>query len=113
MLRASLLAAAILSLTAPAAVAQRDIRTERVQFERGATSAVIEDSITDYDIVDYVLGAREGQYMNVSMATDNTGNYFNILAPGETRSPCSTAPSARTSTRASSPTAATTRFAPT
>lgn len=83
MLRAPLLAAALLFLAAPAALAQRDIRTERVQFERGANSAVIEDSIAGYDIVDYVLGAREGQYMNVSMATDNGGNYFNILAPGE------------------------------
>lgn len=33
--------------------------------------------------VDYVLCAGKGQYMNVSMATDNTANYFNILAPGE------------------------------
>lgn len=82
-LRAPLLAAAILFLAAPAALGQRDIRSERVQFARGASSAVVEDSITGDDIVDYVLGAGEGQYMNVSMATDNGGNYFNILAPGE------------------------------
>jgi hypothetical protein len=67
-----------------AAVGQGDIRRERVQFQRGTTSAVVEDSITGYAIVDYLLGARAGQYMNVSMATDNTANYFNILAPGET-----------------------------
>jgi hypothetical protein len=82
--RGPLFAAAILFLAAPAASAQSDIRTERVRFERGATSAVIEDTITGYETVDYVLGAREGQYMNVGMATDNTANYFNILAPGET-----------------------------
>jgi hypothetical protein len=34
--------------------------------------------------VDYALGARQGQHMNISMATDNTANSFNILAPGET-----------------------------
>ena len=33
--------------------------------------------------VDYVLEARKGQHMNVSMATNNGANYFNILAPGE------------------------------
>ncbi|MGK7937143.1 MAG: hypothetical protein AB4206_15335 [Xenococcaceae cyanobacterium] len=62
---------------------QAGIRKERIQFKRGASSAVVEDSITGYETVDYVLNAREGQYMNVSMATDNTINYFNILAPGE------------------------------
>ncbi len=67
---------------APAA-ADDDIRKERVQFERGAESAVIEDSITGYDIVDYLLGARAGQAMSVSLATDNNSNYFNIMAPGE------------------------------
>ena len=29
--------------------------------------------------VDYVLHAAQGQSTNVSMATDNTANYFNIL----------------------------------
>ncbi len=81
--RAALLAAALVLVVATETIAQDDIRTERVQFERGATVAVVESSITGYDMIDYVLGAREGQYMNVSMATDNGANYFNILAPGE------------------------------
>jgi hypothetical protein len=61
----------------------QEIRTERVQFESGASSAVVQGSITGRETVDYVLGAKKGQYMNVSMATDNTANFFNILAPGE------------------------------
>ncbi|GAB4531925.1 MAG: hypothetical protein Tsb0014_15860 [Pleurocapsa sp.] len=65
------------------ALAQEEIRQERVQFKPGTSSTVVEDSITGYEIIDYVLNAREGQYMNVSMATDNSANYFNILAPGE------------------------------
>ncbi len=69
-------------VAAPAAA--DDIREQRVQFERGATSAFVEDRITGYESVDYLLGAAKGQYMNVSMATDNGANYFNILAPGET-----------------------------
>ncbi|QUJ69620.1 hypothetical protein KDD30_23065 (plasmid) [Photobacterium sp. GJ3] len=43
----------------------------------------MEGSIKGYQIVDYVLNAKEGQQMNVSMATQNTSAYFNILAPGE------------------------------
>lgn len=61
-----------------------DIRTERVHFAPGKTSTVIQGRITGYDTVDYVLGARQGQSMNVSMTSDNGANYFNILAPGET-----------------------------
>jgi len=64
-------------------IAQDEIRTERVQFEQGASSATIESSISGYESVDYILRASEGQYMNVSMATDNTSNYFNIIAPGK------------------------------
>jgi hypothetical protein len=67
----------------PMVIAERDITAERVRFAKGKSSAVVESRITGYDVIDYVLGARKGQYMNVSMATDNTANYFNILAPGE------------------------------
>jgi hypothetical protein len=73
-----------LTALASAPVQARDIRTEQVRFEPGANSAVVEGAITGYETVDYVLRASQGQYMNVSMATDNGANYFNILAPGET-----------------------------
>lgn len=66
------------------AVVARDIRTERVRFEKGASSATVEASIKGYESVDYVLRASKGQAMNVSMATDNNANYFNIIAPSET-----------------------------
>jgi hypothetical protein len=72
-----------LSLMAAALALARDVRTERVQFARGANSSVVEGSIQGYETVDYVLGAKKGQPMNVSMATDNSANFFNILAPGE------------------------------
>jgi hypothetical protein len=73
-----------LLLAGQGALAQDESRTERVEFARGAESAVVEGSITGYETVDYLLGASAGQSMNVSMATDNTSNYFNVLAPGET-----------------------------
>ena len=65
-------------------LAQEDIRTEQVKFKPGSTSAVIEGSIKGYQTVDYILNLKKGQYMNVSMATDNNANYFNILEPNET-----------------------------
>lgn len=44
---------------------------------------MVKASIKGYETVDYVLGARAGQYMNVSLATKHGATYFNILAPGE------------------------------
>lgn len=79
--RVSGVVAVLLATAAPALA--RDIRTERVHFAHGANSATIESSIRGYETVDYVLGAQKGQSMNVSMATDNGANFFNILAPGE------------------------------
>lgn len=65
-------------------IAQADqIRSERVQFESGSASKSIEGQIKGYEVVDYVLNARKGQYANISMATQHGATYFNILAPGE------------------------------
>ena len=61
----------------------QDIETKRVQFEKGMNSATVEDKIKGDQIVDYILNAQKGQLMNVSMATDNGANYFNIMEPGE------------------------------
>lgn len=61
----------------------QEIKKEQVQFEKGSNSAIIESSITGYETIDYILNVRKGQYINVSMATDNTANYFNILEPNE------------------------------
>ena len=75
----TLLAMLLVSATALAA----DVRTERVHFHKGANSATVQGTIKGYESVDYVLGASAGQSMNVSMATDNGANYFNIMAPGK------------------------------
>jgi hypothetical protein len=60
------------------------IRTQRVQFAKGANSATINGTIKGSQTVDYVLRASQGQSMNVSMATKHGATYFNILAPGQT-----------------------------
>ncbi|MGD9603218.1 MAG: hypothetical protein AB7V59_15520 [Gammaproteobacteria bacterium] len=73
----------VLWLSAPTVFAADDIRVERVQFKKGASGAVIEASIKGYETVDYVLGARAGQTMTVTLDTRHGATYFNLLAPGE------------------------------
>jgi len=75
----SLVAAVLVASTALAG----DIHTERVHFAKGANSATIEGRIQGDMTIDYLLGAKQGQSMSVSMATDNGANYFNIIAPGK------------------------------
>ncbi|TNE34749.1 MAG: hypothetical protein EP350_01295 [Alphaproteobacteria bacterium] len=71
---------------APASVpAEIDgITNERLSFAPGTSSARVSGSITGYQTIDYLLNVRAGQAMNISMATKNTANYFNLLEPGET-----------------------------
>ncbi|WP_019501480.1 hypothetical protein [Pseudanabaena sp. PCC 6802] len=64
-------------------LAQQTIPTQRVQFNPGTTSATIQASIKGYQTVDYILNVRQGQTMNVSMATKHGATYFNILEPGQ------------------------------
>ena len=59
-----------------------EIRTERVQFKKGADGATIKGGIKGYQFVDYLLGARAGQTMHVTLQTNNGANYFNVLPPG-------------------------------
>jgi hypothetical protein len=72
--------AALVALSAPTLA--QDARTETVKFKRGASSTSIEDSITGYESVSYVVGVSAGQKMSVQLDTDNASNYFNITAPG-------------------------------
>lgn len=66
--------------------AANDIRTQRVQFPKGSNSTVITSSIRGYEIVDYVVRAQAGQYLNTSLATRHGATYFNILLPHENES---------------------------
>jgi hypothetical protein len=61
--------------------AQSD-RQQRVAFKPGASSATLGGSITGDETVDYVLGARRGQTMRVTLTTSNDSSYFNVLPPG-------------------------------
>ncbi len=59
-----------------------DIRHERVSFHAGASSATLKGSIKGDEAIDYVLGAKAGQTMSVSLTTNNNASYFNVLPPG-------------------------------
>lgn len=61
----------------------QDIKTERVSFNPDENSATLESSITGRETLDYILNVKEGQYMNVSLASKNGGVYFNIMEPGK------------------------------
>ena len=73
--------AAVLAAALPAG-AQDHSRTERVQFARGTSSATLHGSIHGYDTVDYVLGARSGQTLNVRLQPTNASAYFNVTKQG-------------------------------
>jgi len=77
--------AILLAAIAAAAAVQADdrIRREHVQFESGQSSIVIEDSISDYDVIDYLVDARAGQTLTVELETDHGSNYFNVIPPDE------------------------------
>ena len=75
-------AAAMTAVLALPAGAQDHSRTERVQFARGASSATLHGNLHGYDTVDYVLGARRGQTLNVRLQPTNASAYFNVTKQG-------------------------------
>lgn len=56
--------------------------TQRVQFARGASSKAITGSLRGYAGINYLVSARAGQALGVSMRTSNASAHFNIWAPG-------------------------------
>jgi hypothetical protein len=79
---ASLAALLTQAATASYAAADPGIRQERVQFAKGASSAVIAGKIKGDADVDYLVRARAGQTLSVTLKESNPQNYFNILPPG-------------------------------
>ena len=73
-----------LALLSPLPALAQASKSQRVQFKPGASSATIEGTIKGDQDIDYVVGAKQGQSMNVSLATKHGSTYFNLLAPGET-----------------------------
>jgi len=58
------------------------IRSQTVQFAKGATSVQLKGSIKGDAGVDYKISARAGQTLAVTMKPSNASTYFNILPLG-------------------------------
>lgn len=76
------LAIAALAMVAGAAAAD-EVRNIRVHFERGASEATINGHIQGRESVEYRLGVRQGQMMNVHLSSRATSVYFNVFEPGK------------------------------
>jgi hypothetical protein len=61
--------------------AENAIRKETVQFAKGSTQATIQARIKGDADVDYLVRAKAGQTMTVTLKTSNRMNYFNVLPP--------------------------------
>ncbi len=77
--------ALILALAGAAGAAHAQSQA-RVAFEKGNDNAAVYGTITGEDYIDYVLGARAGQTMAVSLIPGESNGdanvHFNILPPG-------------------------------
>jgi hypothetical protein len=75
-------AATVASLMVVGSVTAFAQASQRIQFERGNDNASVMGSITGRQYRDYLIGARAGQTMSVSLITQAGDPYFNILPPG-------------------------------
>ena len=58
----------------PTEVFSQSARQERLTFKPGSSSATLSGSIKGSESIEYVLGARRGQTMRVSLKTNNGAN---------------------------------------
>ena len=69
-----------------AVAADAGIRQEKIQFAKGASSAVIKGQLKGDTTVDYTVRAAAGQTLAVDLKKSNPQNYFNVMPPGSTGS---------------------------
>lgn len=81
--RPSLLAAT-LALTLGATSASAADQNVNVTFDRGKQSKTLQSSITGEAGVNYLLGVRQGQAMQVMFTPKKGSCYFNVWEPGKT-----------------------------
>jgi hypothetical protein len=85
MKRLTMIALSAALLAAPVGAAAQEVRAEReqrVQFERGASSATVSGRIRGYELHDYLVNAREGQRMTVQFRSRGRFTYFLVRGPG-------------------------------
>ena len=63
------------------AMAKNKVTTHQVQFAKGTTGSTIKGHVKGYDIVNYKLGVKAEQSMNVGLKSSKA--FFTIIAPGK------------------------------
>lgn len=77
------LAAAIAAVSLPLAATSQDAeRRVMVATQVDGKPQVFEDSISEYEVVSYVVPLKEGQTLQAVLASSNAANCFDIHAPG-------------------------------
>jgi hypothetical protein len=69
------------SETASATSSEPVTQTERVRFPAGATGATLRGRLNAGDAVNYVLGARDGQFLSVTLSPADADTHFNVFVP--------------------------------
>ena len=64
-------------------IAQQSPRPRRIQFARGANSATIENAVVRGTRDTYLLNARAGQKMTLSISSVEKNAVFDIIAPNQ------------------------------
>jgi hypothetical protein len=82
LIRAGLIATALI-FAAPVSAQIAPARTEVIQFEAGTSAKTIKGTVKGYEVVDYVVSARAGQTMTVTLKSDKASNYFNVTSKGD------------------------------
>ncbi|MEM9105272.1 MAG: hypothetical protein AAGC96_06415 [Pseudomonadota bacterium] len=67
--------------TSQSSSSEPSTRTEVVKFASGTNGTVLAGSLNGGDAVNYVLGARNGQFLNVSLLESAPDTHFNIFMP--------------------------------
>ena len=67
----------------PTLLIAQQSRTRRIQFARGASSAVREDAVVRGTRDIYLVGAKKGQNMTLSITSVENNAVFDILAPNQ------------------------------
>jgi hypothetical protein len=80
----ALLAPLSAAMTSAPAMAQSQIKLERVSFAPGVNTTTVVRTIRGSETIDFLISARTGQRLEASMTSSNTAAYFNVLEPGST-----------------------------
>ncbi len=79
--RRQVLMGAVLLLSGVGSQALAQAKTT-VKFAHGNDNTAVQGKVTGQGYHDYLLGAKAGQTMAVSLIADSSSAYFNILPPG-------------------------------